>query len=244
MDRARQVNLCEDNRAAAWIAPRLMSFGSAVGALVPPVFEAYARLLHPARAEDGSPVRWADVAAWSGGTVHALAQWVPMAHGRGAPVSSPPFAAPPPDGDFPPATLAALCDVLGRHTKTPDSCNFGVWEGYGWIPRDGSPVAKLEVPNRAYLLFRGPLSGVGQIGCWHGNYFQQQAPDLLWPSDRSWFVAGDTDLDSTYLGGSAELIRELLADERLEAWPVAETDPIDAGSDLINRGWPPPRLAP
>lgn len=54
-------------------------------------------------------------------------------------------------------------------------------------------------------------------------------------------MAGDTDLDSTYLGGSTELIRELLADERLEAWPVSASDPIDAGSDSVNRQWPPPR---
>jgi hypothetical protein len=244
MSADRVLSSCADNTAAAWIRPRLLSFASGVGALVPPVFEAYARLLHPARAGDGSPVRWAEVAAWSGGTVHVLAQWVPMAHGRGAPMSSPPFAAPPPDGDFPPATLAALCGILGRHTKTPDECYFGVWEGYGWVPRDGSPVAKLEVENRAYLLLRGPLSGVGEIGYWMGDYFQQQAPDLIRPSDQSWYVAGDTDLDSTYLGGSAALVRELVADPRLEAWPISATDPIDAGSDLVNRNWPPPRLEP
>jgi hypothetical protein len=38
------------------------------------------------------------------------------------------------------------------------------------------------------------------------------------------------------VGGSTGLIGELLADERLEAWPVSASDPIDAGSDLINRG--------
>ena len=238
----QRVELCSDNGAASWIRPRLMSFASGVGAFVPPVFEAYARVLHPAGADDGSPVTWAEVAAWSGGKVHALAQWVPMAHGHGSPRSTSPFKAPPPSGDLPPATLAALCDVLSRHTTTPDQCYFGVWDGYGWIPR--GPVAKLEVENRAYLLFQGRLSGVGEIGYWMGGYFRQQAPHLLWPADRSWFVAGDTDLDSTYLGGSSELIRELLADARLEAWPVSATDPIDAGSDLINREWPPPRRGP
>ena len=163
-----------------------------------------------------------------------------MANPQAMEISDPPFVAPPPDGELPPATLGALCDVLARHTTTPDLCYFGVWEGYGWIPR--GPVAKLEVENRAYLLFQGRLSGVGEIGYWMGGYFRQQAPHLIWPTERSWFVAGDTDLDSTYLGGSSELIRELLADTRLEAWPISATDPIDAGSDLINREWPPPRL--
>ena len=29
--------------------------------------------------------------------------------------------------------LLALCQVLARHTKTPDTCYFGLWEGYGDI---------------------------------------------------------------------------------------------------------------
>jgi hypothetical protein len=56
MSAEQRVEFCSDNAAASWIRPRLMSFGSGVGAIVPPVFETYARLLHPARAEDGSPV--------------------------------------------------------------------------------------------------------------------------------------------------------------------------------------------
>jgi len=118
----------------------------------------------------------------------------------------------------------------------------GIDEAYPANPSTPYGRSKLEVENRAYLLFHGPMSGVGEIGYWVGNYFRPQTPDLMWPADRSWFVAGDTDLDSTYLGGSSELIRELLADARVEAWPVSATDPIDAGSDLINREWPPPRL--
>jgi hypothetical protein len=48
-------------------------------------------------------------------------------------------------------------------------------------------------------------------------------------------LATEVDLDSTFVGGSARLIDELLADERLEAWPASATDPTDAGSDRINR---------
>lgn len=29
--------------------------------------------------------------------------------------------------------LSALCHVLARHTNTPDTCYFGLWEGYGDI---------------------------------------------------------------------------------------------------------------
>jgi hypothetical protein len=57
---------------------------------------------------------------------------------------------------------------------------------------------------------------------------------LLWPADRAWFVAGDTDLDSTYVGGPAGLISALLADPDLEAWPVDAGDGVSYFSDTIN----------
>ena len=218
----------------------MMSTSPEVNSLVPPTFESYARLLHPARARDGSPARWADVAARSGGTVHALAQWVPMAHGSGAATAEPTFAAPASVGDLPAETVSALCDVLARHTTTSGDCYFGLWEGYGWIPKGAMPEARLELEHRSYLLLRGPLSGVEQVGFWMGLHFYRQVPDLWWPADRSWYVARDTDLDSTYVGGSDALVRELVADPRLEVWPVQSTDPIDAGSDPINRNWPAP----
>ena len=266
---------CRDAVEASWIGPRLMSFASGVGAWVPPVFEAYARILHPAGRGSGGLVRWAEVAMWSGGTVHALAQFHEMARprgslGRDSELPARPFDTPPRNGVLEPATLAALCETLGRHTTVPESCYFGVWEGFGWASMvDGPaapaatvhpaapvlpaarlelpaarlelPAARLELPERTYLLFRGPLSAVGEVGwAWTNGFdgtagFSQESPSLMWPSDRSWFVATEVDLDSTFVGGSARLIDELLADERLEAWPVSATDPTDAGSDRINR---------
>jgi hypothetical protein len=235
-----------------------MSFASGVGALVPPVFEAYARILHPAGRRDGGLIRWAEVAAWSGGTVHGLAQFHEMARpqgsfGRDSELPAPPFDTPPRDGVLEPATLAVLCEMLGRHTTTPEMCYFGVWEGFGWTsmvegpaaPADPAapvpPAARLELPERSYLLFSGPLSAVGEVGwAWTNGFdgdtgFNQESPSIMWPADQSWFVATEVDLDSTFVGGSAALVGELLADARLEAWPASATDPTDAGSDRINR---------
>ena len=36
-------------------------------------------------------------------------------------------------------------------------------------------------------------------------------PNIIWPDDRAWCVATEIDLDSTYLGGSMELIEAVLA---------------------------------
>lgn len=234
MSVANGIRSCTDTAEMSWIAPQLRPFADGVGSFVPPVFDAYARLLHPAEGEGGSPIRWAEVAAWSGGTIHALVQWMPMARGRLA-TTARPFVAPPADGRLTPDTLAALCDLLASHTATPDLCYFGVWEGYGWVPQEARPPAHLELPERTHLMFRGPLGSVQEIGSHLGGFFRQESPSLMFPSDRSWFVATEVDLDSTYVGGSRELIGAILEDERLEAWPVSPTDPIDAGSDPINR---------
>jgi hypothetical protein len=41
-------------------------------------------------------------------------------------------------GNLHPEPLAALCEVLARHTATPEACWFGVWDGHHWI---APPVA-------------------------------------------------------------------------------------------------------
>jgi hypothetical protein len=235
MSAGDHIRPCADTSEMSWVAPDLRPFADGIGSLVPRVFEAYARLLHPAEGERDSPIRWSAVAAWSGGVVHALAEFEPMARPRGPAPSARPYVKPPADGRLAPATLAALCDVLADHTTTPDQCYFGVWEGYGWIPQAARSAARLELPERTHLMFRGPLSRVADIGSHLGGWFRQESPSIIFPADRSWFTATDVDLDSTFVGGSRDLIGALLGDDRLEAWPASPTDPITAASDRINR---------
>jgi hypothetical protein len=275
------LRAASDDSAASWIGETIGSFGDGVRALVPPVFEAYARILHPAWAAGRVPVRWATIAAWSGGSAHAMAEFEPMARERGRPSVPRPFTAPPDDGALPPAALEALSDVLARHTTTPDRCHFGLWEGYGWIgwmAVEMRPAAKLGLPNRTYLLFEGPLVAISELG-WREDLsngslrmraldrrsigfreraralvwpnktekvsqrppapsdatLHRESPNLIWPADRTWFVVSEIDLDSTFVGGSTELINDLLADSRLEAWPASAADPVTANSDVLNR---------
>jgi hypothetical protein len=47
-------------------------------------------------------------------------------------------------------------------------------------------------------------------------------------------VAGDVDLDSTYVGGTAVLITALLGHPGLEGWAVEPGDDVSIGSDAIN----------
>jgi hypothetical protein len=202
------------------------------------IFEAYARVLHPAWAPSehkDTTLRWAAVAAWSGRTIHALAQWESLCSPATAADPVPPFEAPPDKDGLDPDGLAELCDVLAVHTRTPDDCFIGVWEGYGWPVEEWAGPDVLDLENRSYLVRRAPLALALEVG-WRPvpDRLVVEPPSLLWPADRAWFVASDTDLDSTYLGGSAALIEALLAHSELEVWPVAPEDPIAIDGDGIN----------
>ncbi|GAA2828408.1 hypothetical protein [Kribbella solani] len=226
---ARRVQAAGAVEAADWVVAGVGEFGSGVGGLVPWGFEAYARVLHPASAVGGKPVTWAEVAEWSGGVVHPRVQFMALAarrwKGKGSRVpADTPWEEGPEVGSLPGARLSALGEVLARHTGTAERCWFCVWDGDEDRPR-------VELPNRSYLLLEGPLDAAGELA----RSLLPQSPNVFWPDDRAWCVATEIDLDSTYLGGTAELVAEVLADERLEAVRVEVTDPVWADSDELNR---------
>ncbi len=210
--------------AADWvdIGPGDIRFD--VGGLLPTRFESYVRILHPATAADGTPVRWDRVAAWAGRVPHALAQFHAIAvptPGHGA--EPPPWQAPPDTGTLTPPLRNRLFAVLAAHTGTAGDCWFCLWEGYAGMVAGDAP--RVRRPARDYRLFHRPLAQ---------GHFGHQSPNLAWPDDRAWCVATEVDLDSTYVGGSTALAEALLADQHIEAWPVRVDDPIDHGSDHLN----------
>lgn len=56
----------------------------------------------------------------------------------------------------------------------------------------------------------------------------------MWPADHAWFVATEIDFDSTLIGGTTDLITDILSAPGLEAWPVEPTDSVAADADDIN----------
>jgi hypothetical protein len=199
------------------------------------VFERYARILHPAWSSAHEPVPWDVAAAWSGRTADALAQWELLSVPIAGVAEAPPFVAPPDTGGLPPASLAALCEVLAAHTGTPDRCYVGVWEGYGWPEVDWAGPEVLDLEERSFHVRRGPISIAVEVGWRQDSHVSwSKPPTLMWPADRAWFVASDTDLDSTYVGGSGALVDALLARPDLEVWPVTAADDVSIGSDHLN----------
>ena len=77
----------------------------------------------------------------------------------------------------------------------------------------------MRLPGRDYLLYSGAVDDALAFVDSEG-----QTPNLWWPADRSWCVASEIDLAWTYIGGSAELVRRLESESRIEVLPASPKD--------------------
>lgn len=238
------LHLVDDVSRADWIVGSVRDFGSGVGSLLPVIFDAYARVLHPAglapASGDDVDVRWSEVAAANGRIAHAAMEWVAitgdwrfMTEGGQPGV----WDRPPSLGSLPERQAASLAGVLARFTATPSDCWFAVWSGYGNAPFDPRAVQLVAMPERPMVLLGGPLRAAGTAFS-AGNW--PQSASLWWPDDRSWCVATDIDLQSTYVGGSTECIEAVLGDDRLESFAVSIGQVVDWRSDTLNPAPEPP----
>lgn len=253
----------EDVEAADWISERLHPFAQDVGSVIPPGFEAYARIFHPASASrDWNPVdvRWSTVASWSGRTVHPEMQFHSIAAPleRGEPVGRMPWSGEPRLGVLSKQQMGALTDLLPKFTSSAQTF-FCLWEGYGYVTgavaalqvfKQGAPTAGAQRPRRWNLRMpvpkgRGNLPERKRVKLPHRDYLLfrgpiakaqgwEDGPNLWWPDNRSWFVASEIDLPYTYVGGTQELIDAILAHPAIEALPAKLSDGITFDSDRIN----------
>lgn len=243
-DRAAMVWVVEGAEAApsvepgAWIRERLQSFGAGcgtpVGAVVPTGYEAYARLLHPARRDSMGevPVRWSEVAAWSGRSIHPEVQWEALARPLNSTLGPQPWYYEPDVGLCPQDIRKPLVEIL-RQFSAQDYCWVAVWEGWGSLGGGFPEVPLLGLPHRKHLLLSASWE-VLESSIFGGSAEQRVGPSLWWPPDRSWCVATEIDFRWTYVGGSRECIDRILSDDRLEALPAAVEHRGDYLSDTIN----------
>jgi hypothetical protein len=231
----------------AWIAEALRPFSEhRVGSLVPPVFEAYARVFHPAVRypddEDWLPpgevsdepdedVTWAEVAAFNGRSAHPAMEWASITGSwefRGNDDQPGVWNDAPAEGHLPTGVAGRLAAVLGGHTTTPADCWFAVWSGFGF---SGDQDATLDLPAREYVLMRGPVE---RAAANLAKEPSEQSANLWWPDDRAWFVATDVDLMTTYVGGTTVCIADLVATEGLEVAAVPVDQRVDWTADSLN----------
>ena len=184
-----RFHLLDDLSESEWLRDRLddwmASRSATVTSVVPRGYDAYLRVLHPAQGE--SPVRWSDVARWSGRVLHPLAQWNRLSTPTTIDRSAQPFETEPMEGEPPVEVLESLVNTLRRFTSTPESTYLGIWDGwgqlhsrsFGFITSDessdmaaqaGAFVAQraadvdahptFELPGRSYLLGTCPIDVV------------------------------------------------------------------------------------
>jgi hypothetical protein len=241
--------------AGAWIAAQLEGgFGGRVKQLAPNGYGAYVRVLHPASDREDNPVTWAEVASALGRTAHREMQWHKLV-GADDPyeiVGSEWPGTPPETGELDPASLAGLCRVLASHTSDPEHCFFGLSTIYSPVEDAYPKAVQLRLPGRDFVVFSGPLSAADQLGFGtKGPYrarpgekpgsrspdavhWWRQPPNLIWPSDHSWYVVSEYDFDSTLIGGSRHLTDAILAAPELEVWEVEGGDSLESDADKIN----------
>jgi len=250
--------------AGAWIEPGLGGEFGAVSRQVPKGFDAFARIFHRVQDAEGAFVTWAEAARRLGRTAHRGMQWHQIVGssdsdsftGSDWPGGRPEL------GEMEIEELDRLCKVLAGLTADPEECFFGLCViNHGWIldtlSADQARRPQLELPwGRDHLVIKGPLQAIDQIGAVDPpgvvrfvavepgeaeplspdaeDPWWREAPSLIWPADRSWFVVNEVDFDSTLVGGSRELVDALIAAPDLEVYEVEPDTSLAAFSDKLN----------
>lgn len=90
---------------------------------------------------------------------------------------------------------ALLIELLASATTTPERCWFCVWEGWGNIDDQGV-AARVELPNREYLLHAGPISAAvavpplsPELACFSTAVVPGLPPQAPWTREEKlrWF---------------------------------------------------------
>ncbi len=138
---------CHDLAPAEWIRPRLLPWGEGIGtpvnSIVPVGYDAYVRIFHPVGAPTpAETVTWQEVADWSGGTLHPLAQFEKMSVPVRPNPGPPPFDSSPWLGRLIPPACDVLVGELAKLTQTPSNCYFAIWDGNGILTAGSSMMVR------------------------------------------------------------------------------------------------------
>jgi hypothetical protein len=256
------IEAAADARPADWLTRSAGMFGT-VHSMVPDVFEAYARVFHPAMLCERE-VRWSEVASANGRTMHGAAEWGSLVGSWQLGGQAGLWDSEPDTGPMPERLALRLAGVLGRHTSTPQRCWFGVWDGWGspsvlMLFPEGTPADErariseerqqeadrcesffraaptFEMPSRRMHLLEGPLEEMASLFDRAGH-----PPSIWWPDDRAWCIGGDVDLMTTYLGGTTTAVEAVVSNPELEALAITAGQDVTWEADTVNPPVGPP----
>lgn len=250
------VDLSREMEVAAWLIRALEPRGlDRLSTFLPGGFAAYARIFHPVVHRSGrygeldvpAAVRWRDLAADRGIDLFRDITFPEVAGPDAGSGDLAPLT--PSAGTLPPETCVELTSILARNTSTPGTTWLCLWDGNGffWSTSHGygevsgvelehlrarareqddllSSFPRVDTGIRRYFLCRGPLSAACAFHETIGA-----TPNLWWPDDRRWVVLTEVDSYSTYVGGTATLVSELLGHPEIEAIEVDLDALVDPG---------------
>jgi hypothetical protein len=112
--------------------------------------------------------------------------------------------------------------------------------GSGLLPGAVVNGPRLELPGRAHFLFSVAPIGFASPGWvrtapWTLDAHWPQSPSLIWPADRAWTLVTEIDFDSTIIGGTQNLISQIVADPGIEALQIPEGADLTWDADEPNR---------
>ena len=243
------VELARDLSPSAWIVSTLepwSSDGVRLASFMPDGLEAVARVFHPFEDWDGGKTtwrRWSEVGAERRISIdtETSAEEVVGADAVGTQGF-------PAEGELPEPVCGSLIDILAGETRTPETCWFALWSGWGLL-RSGAAYLSPGGPSRKQIRQQrrnqrreeAALGEIPQISEPHGSTGRRYllfrgpidaacafepmqghsvSPSFWWPDDRAWTVVTEIDGHSTYVGGTRGAIDTILGSPQLEAIEV------------------------
>jgi hypothetical protein len=231
--------------------------GPLVKQQIPQIYDAYARIFHPAIDLGGRRITWSEVALRLGKTPHRGMQWNSIIGCQGSIQSRLPdwLAAAPALGELDLQSLNSLCEVLEDNSQDSKNVFYGLSTIHSGVRNAFDTAPMFQLPQRDFVILSGPLSAIATVGFagtsgtsvkfrepeeaateapMHSSSFTRISPNLIWPSDHNWFVATEYEFDSTLIGGSSILIADLIDQAHLETWIIQPEDSLSYEGDRIN----------
>lgn len=241
------MELVDDSPEFDWIRQNLQGWGH-VNSIVPKGYASYTRIFNPAtrfgwvgKVMNSSGTRttseelgWKDSARLTGTNFHPWVQWPRIAGSKWDEVDlgDGTSLAPPEEGDISDATLKQLGKVLSNFTNTPGECFAAVWTGWNLeyllsldrqkATSSGMATRIFHLPERDYYLLKLNLAELRE----ESDFFTElgRGPQILWPPDRSWFLAAEVDYAFLVLGGSVALTSAISSSSNFESAVLLVTE--------------------
>lgn len=221
------LEIAQTAAAANWLLADLRQSPRGIGSVMPRGFGAYARIFHPVARGVGATipeVRWTEVVDRLGIRLDAVSQWAELTSplqdldADDLPVE---WDGAPWTGSLPPRQAEAIANVATTAHVDSERIWFAVWRGWGSLKPTFHDALRLQLPGREMVLLHGQAADAARNLADEASIVHQSA-NLWWPDSHAWFVSTEVDEQSTYVGGSSELIAQLLGEPVLEAVYVSE----------------------